>query len=104
MTKKELFEIYGDEVTNENIIETLCDFFDLDEVDDILNYNDYLLYFNCYDMTDVAREVVEECGYLNRCNNDIVERYFDYESFGRDLDIEGTFLYAGEGVYIEIIR
>ena len=50
-----------------------------------------------------VNEVVEECGYLANIPENVA-RYFDYEAFGRDLDIEGTFIYAGGGVMIEIIR
>ncbi|MGN0394254.1 MAG: antirestriction protein ArdA [Coprococcus sp.] len=55
---------------------------------------DYTIYYNCDDMTAVAYEVVENCGYLNNVP-DNVARYFDYESFGRDLDIEGKFYNIG---------
>lgn len=61
---------------------------------------DYRIYSNCYSMTDVAYEVVEECGYLENVP-ETVARYFDYESFGRDLDIEGTFIYI-DGDYVEL--
>lgn len=30
--------------------------------------------------------------------------YFDYEAFGRDLEIEGDFTYLGKGQYLEIIH
>ena len=61
---------------------------------------DYAIYFDCDNMTDVAYEIVEECGYLNDVPETIA-RYFDYESFGRDLNIEGKF-YNIDGDMIEI--
>lgn len=61
---------------------------------------DYRIYYNCNDMEDVAMEVVEECGYLQNVPENVA-RYFDYEAFGRDLAIEGTFIYV-DGDYVEI--
>lgn len=52
---------------------------------------DYMIYRDCYDMTDVAYEVVDKCDYLKDIPENIA-MYFDYGAFGRDLDIEGTFI------------
>lgn len=30
------------------------------------------------------------------------ESYFDYEAFGRDMEMDGTFSYVGQGVYIQL--
>ena len=63
---------------------------------------DYAIYFDCDNMTDVAYEIVEECGYLNDVPETIA-RYFDYEAFGRDLNIEGNFKALDNRIYIEIL-
>lgn len=60
----------------------------------------YRIYSGCDDMEDVAVEVVEECGYLNDVPEN-VSRYFDYEAFGRDLDLEGKYYYI-DGDMVEI--
>ena len=52
-------------------------------------------------MTDIAYQVVEECEYLNNVP-DNVARYFDYESFGRDLGIERTYIFLDGSEVIEI--
>lgn len=44
----------------------------------------------------MAWELVDE-GIYNR------EYYFDFEAWGRDLDIEGNYFYVGDGLYIEVI-
>lgn len=67
-----------------------------------ISNGDYRIYYDCKDMSDVAYTVVEECGYLNQIPENL-QSYFDYEAFGRDLDIEGTFYY-NNGDYIEIIK
>lgn len=47
-------------------------------------------------------DFVEESGMLAGVD-DTIARYFDYEAYGRDLEIEGTFLPTESG-YIEVIR
>lgn len=68
---------------------------------EIVQSGDYKIYYNCDTMKDVAYEVVEECGYLNGVPENVA-RYFDYEAFGRDLDIEGSF-YNIDGDMIELL-
>lgn len=75
----------------------------LDEAIEQANAGNYHIYCNCEDMTDVAYAVVEGCGYLNNVP-ETVARYFDYEAFGRDLGIEGTFIFLDNGDCIEVIR
>jgi len=74
--------------------------FSVDEAINTVSSGDYRIYENCYSMTDIAYEVVDECGYLHNVP-DTVANYFDYEAFGRDLDLDGHFYYAGSGVYVE---
>lgn len=73
----------------------------LNEAIDKVNSGDYRIYSDCDDMTDIAYQVVEECGYLNNVP-DNAARYFDYESFGRDLGIEGTYIFTDDNNVIEI--
>ena len=73
----------------------------LNEAIDKVNSGNYRIYSDCDDMTDIAYQVVEECGYLNNVP-DNVARYFDYESFGRDLGIEGTYIFTDDNNAIEI--
>lgn len=62
---------------------------------------DYRFYTDCDDMTDIAYVVVEECGYLDNVPENVA-RYFDYEAYGRDLGIEGSFHFLDNGNCIEI--
>ena len=73
----------------------------IDEAIEKVNNGDYIIYYDCNDITDVAYQVVEECGYLNDVP-DTVTRYFDYESFGRDLGIEGTFIFTDDNEAIKV--
>lgn len=71
-----------------------------DEALECIINGDYRIYYNCLDMADVAYKTVEECGYLQNVPEQ-VSNYFDYESFGRDLEIEGNYVYV-DGDYVEI--
>lgn len=51
----------------------------------------YSIYYNCDNMEDVAYQVVNDCGLLDGVPEE-VKIYFDYEAYGRDMDIEGTFI------------
>lgn len=51
----------------------------------------YTIYYDCDDMSDVAYQVVNESGLLDGVPEQ-VKMYFDYEAYGRDIDIEGTFI------------
>ena len=73
----------------------------LDDAIDKVDSGDYRIYSDCNDMTDVAYEVVEECDYFRNVP-ETVARYFDYEAFGRDLGIEGTFIFTDDNEAIEV--
>ena len=71
---------------------------DIDRAVETVTNGDYRVYYDCNDMADVAYEVVQECGYLDQMPENL-RNYFDYEAFGRDLDIEGTFTYYNGNYY-----
>lgn len=86
-----------------NVVKALIQKLDytLDEAIEKVNNGDYRIYYDCDDMEDVAYHVVEDCGYLDKVS-DNVACYFDYESFGRDLGIEGTYIFTDDNEAIEI--
>lgn len=51
----------------------------------------YTIYYDCDDMSDVAYQVVNESGLLDGVP-ETLKGYFDYEAYGRDIDINGTFI------------
>lgn len=77
---------------------TECMYDDIEKAVEIVTNGDYRVYYDCDDMADVAYEVVQECGYLEQMPENL-RNYFDYEAFGRDLDIEGTFAYYNGNYY-----
>ena len=74
-----------------------------DEAIEKVNNGDYIIYNDCDDMEDVAYQIVEECGYLTNVP-DNVARYFDYKAFGRDLRLEGTFIFTDNGACVEVMQ
>ena len=94
------FDRYGDYA--ENVVDALqqhCDY--NQEIIDLLESEEFRVYPECNSMEDVAYEIVDELGYLDRMPEDL-RGYFDYEKFGRDLKMEGHFYYTFNGVYVEI--
>ena len=72
---------------------------DINEALQIVEYGDYTTWSG-NSMADVAKTMAEECGYLDSVP-DKMRYYIDYEKWGRDLDLEGTFL-EGNGFFVEI--
>ncbi len=62
------------------------------------NQDDIIYYPDCDDMEDVARYLIEETGVLGEVPSNL-QNYIDYQAFGRDLEIEGSFLVSSHGVF-----
>ena len=63
---------------------------------------DYMYYSGCYSMAEVAEQYADETGLLNSIPDDL-RCYFDFESYGRDMEINGSFVETESG-YIEIYQ
>lgn len=55
-----------------------------------VHQGNYRIYYNCDNMEDVACQAVNESGLLDGVPEEL-KVYFDYEAYGRDLSINGTF-------------
>ena len=87
---------------DEEIIEAIYEYCnDTDEAVEILEANNYIIYYDCDDMEDVAIQYAEETGLLYNIPENI-KRYFDFEALGRDMELESTFISFGNG-YVELI-
>ena len=75
-----IFQAYLEQYTN-----------DLQQALDAVRQGNYRIYYNCDNMEDVAYQVVNDCGLLDGVPEE-VKIYFDYEAYGRDLDINRTFI------------
>ena len=63
---------------------------------------EYRIYDGCYSMAEVAEMYADETGLLDSIPDDL-RCYFDFEAFGRDMDIKGHFIETDSG-YIEIFN
>ena len=66
------------------------------------NKDDCVVYSNCTDMTDVAMAYAEETGLLDNIPENL-RCYFDFEAFGRDMNIEGTYVFTNGGNCVQIL-
>lgn len=75
---------------------------DFEEAMRTVENNDYSIYHNCSDMTDVAERYCEECGILNDIPDNL-RSYFDFEAYGRDMDLGScsTFVFLDNGNCVE---
>ena len=64
--------------------------------------DDIILYSGCETMTDVAYYLIDEVQALGEIPSHL-QNYIDYEAYGRDLDIEGTFIETNAGI-CEVLR
>lgn len=71
----------------------------IDDALQTLRSGNYAIYHNCRDMEEVARQYIEGTGLLGDMPEHL-QCYFDYESYGRDMEINGTFVYI-DGDYVE---
>ena len=86
-----------------DVINAIFEYCSKDEGMEVLINGGYRVYHDCRDMEDVAMQIVEELGYLNEIPENL-QMYFDYEAYGRDLDINGTFIEAENNKFVEIIN
>lgn len=76
------------------------DGYDTEQAIKAVENKDYTLYSDGHTMEDVAIVYCDECGMLNGVPENL-RYYFDYEAYGRDMEMEGTFLKVSNG-YVEI--
>ena len=93
-------------------LEELPDYL-LDDLDSFVSYygsleelvehkDDIILYSGCETMTDLAYYLIDEEQSLGEILSSL-QNYIDYEAYGRDLDIEGTFIATNAGIF-EVLR
>lgn len=63
----------------------------LDEAFDIVEDGNYIIYSDCDSMKDVAYQYVDNAGLLENIPTS-VSNYFDYEKYGREMDIRGWYI------------
>ena len=85
----------------------------MDDLDSFVSYygsleelvehkDDIILYSGCETMTDLAYYLIDKEQSLGEILSSL-QNYIDYEAYGRDLDIEGTFIATNAGIF-EVLR
>lgn len=64
--------------------------------------DDCMVYSDCEDMEDVAREYAGETGLLDSIPENL-QSYFDFEAFGRDMSFEGHFVFTDKRNCVQIL-
>lgn len=68
-------------------------------IEDLIEHKDDIIHYpNCDSMADVAAYYVEETGQLGEVPSNL-QNYIDYQSLGRDMELEGNFLVTNMGVF-----
>ena len=62
--------------------------------------DDCILYDGCDDMEEVAEQYADETGLLESVPEDL-RGYFDFAAYGRDMELEATFIKTESG-YVEV--
>ena len=67
--------------------------------EEMVEHVDDIIYFpDCDGMEDVARYYIEETGVMGEIPASL-QNYIDYETYGRDLELNGNFLVTAHGVF-----
>lgn len=74
---------------------------DFDNMLSKYSVGDYRVYGGCYSMEAVACTYLEETGAFHGLPS-FIETYFDYESFGRDMSLEGSYTELDDGTIVEV--
>lgn len=88
-----------DEYEREIVEAMISEGYDLEEA--LEKKDDCMIYHDCNDMTDVAEQYAEETGLLDSIPENL-RYYFDFEAYGRDMGIEGTFVFTNNGNCVQI--
>lgn len=96
----ELFDEHASSPVIDYIGELVSDGY-FDSVEEALeSIDDIVIYEGCSNMTDVAYDIVEAGGFFANAS-ELLQRYFNYQSFGRDLAIEGNY-YVADGMVFDL--
>ena len=75
---------------------------DEEQAIEAIDSDGFIVFDDCHDMADVAAQIINEIYDVN--NMGALVNYIDYKGFGRDLEIESTFIkHPVEETYFEII-
>ena len=89
-------------VNYETAVAIFNNYSDIQEAIDTITNGNYMVYSDCSDMTDVAYQYIDETGGIENLDRETLEEYFDYEAYGRNMELgDTTFIKTDDG-YVEI--
>lgn len=94
----ELFEEHASSPVIDYIGELVSDGYYGSVEEALESIDDVVVYEGCSNMTDVAYAVAEASGLFANAT-DLLQRYFNFQAFGRDLAIEGNYYIANGMVF-----
>nr|DAF85436.1 MAG TPA: antirestriction protein [Siphoviridae sp. ct5jB2] len=94
---EEIEGMYDDEII---ALQAYLEEYNMEQALEEVRQGNYRIYYDCDNMEDVAYQVVNDCGLLDGVPEE-VKIYFDYEAYGRDLDINGTFIQVDDA-FVEL--
>lgn len=96
----ELFEEHASSPVIDYIGELVSDGYYGSVEEALESIDDVVVYEGCSNMTDVAYDVAEASGLFANAT-DLLQRYFNFQAFGRDLAIEGNY-YVANGMVFDL--
>lgn len=93
-TEQLVLQAWMDQYGNDNILK---------DFDDI-NFDDVMIYHDVKDMSDVAYAYMEESGQLAEVEKIMGNTfYIDFEAMGRDMNIEGAFVFLDDNICVQLL-
>lgn len=70
--------------------------------DALAGCDDGSIYYDCYSDQDLGYEIIDQIGGTEQLDKDTLEMYFDYDGYGRDARINGSFIEVEPGTLVEL--
>jgi len=94
----EALEDIPDDLDEDALAAALEEFGTWEEALEAVSEGNYYVFYDCETMTDVAEQYCEEIGILSSIPEHL-RYYFDFAAYGRDMEIEGRFVYYNGDYY-----
>lgn len=73
----------------------------IDEGYDLNDIDDFMYYGDCDDLGDLAEMFIDEMGGVENLSKETLEYHFDYESYGRQLQMDSTVIRYDNGYLVK---
>jgi len=95
----EFVQLIEDENVNHSCAQAILNWTqDMQYAINIIKNQEYYFYEGTHNMGDVAYEYLEEGRLISELPENVLDMYFDYDAFGRDMEINGSFTDCDDGI------